>query len=282
MTQKMIGHEVPTVAVAINKSRLKVYNKDTEMPTYYLQKGQEFQLELFNPTNRTVLAKIHLNSQMISQGGLVIRPGERVFLDRYFDVAKKFKFDTYEVANTNEVKKAIENNGDIKVQFYNEVVPIPTPTYINPYYGNISYGSTYNGTLSIGNSSTGGGSFSTANGVCSTYTSSVDFGTSSLFDSAPTLDSMPQTRSRSFGNKLNASKSIETGRVEQGGESNQKFNTVSKTFEHLPFHVIEYKLLPISQKVNTTEDIKVKMYCTNCGAKVQATHKFCSTCGGKI
>ena len=32
---------------------------------------------------------------------------------------------------------------------------------------------------------------------------------------------------------------------------------------------------------NTTDDIKVKRYCTNCGSKLGPTHKFCSNCGSK-
>ena len=125
---------MPAAHLAVNKSRLKVYKNVGPMPTYYLQKGQEFQIELFNPTQDVVLAKISLNGKAISQGGLVLNPGQRVFLDRYIDVAKKFLFDTYEVSGqSEEVKKAIENNGDIKVEFYRERQPI---SYGNPIWVN--------------------------------------------------------------------------------------------------------------------------------------------------
>ena len=53
------GVVTPIALICINKSRLKVYHKE-KTPTYYLQKGQEFQIELFNPTSETVLAKICL------------------------------------------------------------------------------------------------------------------------------------------------------------------------------------------------------------------------------
>jgi hypothetical protein len=75
--------------------------------------------------------------------------------------------------------------------------------------------------------------------------------------------------------------SIETGRVEQGSTSDQKIKTIDKEFEYFSFHTIEYKMLPISQKINTAEDINVKVYCTNCGAKLGKGHKFCSSCGTK-
>ena len=124
---------VPTANIAVNKSRLKVYKNTGDMPTYYLQKGQEFQIELFNPTTDVILAKIILNGNPISQGGLVLNPGQRVFLDRYLDVAKKFLFDTYEVSNTEEVKKAIEKSRELLCFFY----------FVHNY--NVNIGKYYNG-----------------------------------------------------------------------------------------------------------------------------------------
>ncbi len=87
--------------------------------------------------------------------------------------------------------------------------------------------------------------------------------------------------SKSFKRSVARSKSIETGRVEKGSDSDQKITTVSKQFEYFAFHTIECKLLPISQKINTVGEIQVKRYCTNCGAKLGKGHKFCSSCGTK-
>ena len=51
----------------------------------------------------------------------------------------------------------------------------------------------------------------------------------------------------------------------------------------MPFHTIEYKMLPISQKVNIVDDIKVKRYCTACGgAGIKARFKHCPSCGAKV
>ena len=290
---------MPAAHLAVNKSRLKVYKNVGPMPTYYLQKGQEFQIELFNPTQDVVLAKISLNGKAISQGGLVLNPGQRVFLDRYIDVAKKFLFDTYEVSGQSvEVKKAIENNGDIKVEFYRERQPI---SYGNPIWVNGSSTTTlgaYNTgtdpqylktTLSAGNGSVNLTGSLSSQGIS---TSSVNFSSD-----IPTMDWMSQELSRDNTKTLSdeapasktirsrgilAKKSIETGRVEAGSESDQTFKYVNKTFEYFPFCTVEYKLLPVSQKINTVADIQVKRYCTQCGAKTGRTDRFCSSCGNKI
>ena len=304
--------KVPTANLAVNKSRVKLYNKEGDLPTYYLQKGQEFQIELFNPTTDTVLAKITLNGNIISQGGLVLNPGQIVFLDRYLDVAKKFLFDTYEVANTQEVKEAIENNGDFKVEFYREIKPIQRNPIINiggirtvwggpnhtqgiirydsPNTGGYVYNSTTVPNTPLCNTfTTSTTNLNLTGGITSTGTlSSNAFYSSSLgiHDGTATLDWI-QTE-KSFDSvetpknvRAKKSKSIETGRVEQGSYSNQTFKTVDKDFEWFAFHTIEAKLLPVSQKINTLDDINVKVYCTNCGSKLGKGYKFCSTCGTK-
>jgi hypothetical protein len=43
------------------------------------------------------------------------------------------------------------------------------------------------------------------------------------------------------------SKSIETGRVEKGSNSDQKIKQLME-FSTYPFHTIKYKMLPISKK----------------------------------
>ncbi len=287
---------VPTANIAVNKSRMKVYNKNVEMPTYYLQSGQEFQIEIFNPTTDVVLAKITLNNKLISQGGLVLNPGQRVFLDRYLDVAKKFKFDTYEVANTKEVKTAIENNGDVKVEFFKERQP--------QYYGNpltlqgTIIGGSFGGPTWVNTNGSGGYSqptFTTTSlsnkfSLSSSSSSNVD-NTAFYSSSIATMDSLslgdvnvssaPIKKEFKSKSVLRSAKTIETGRVEQGSNSDQKFKTVNKDFEYFAFHTVEYKLLPLSQKTIGSEDLKVKVYCTNCGTKLGKGHKFCSSCGTK-
>lgn len=327
MTQKSISwnQPVPTANIAVSKSRVKLYTNKGELPTYYLQKGQEFQIELFNPTTDDILAKIYLNNKIISQGGLVLRPGQRVFLERFLDTNAKFLFDTYEVSGSDEVKAAIRENGDFRVEFFKVKKPIPVPDfYYNQPYGGSFGGPTWinNGpicgsglgyastSLASGSNSTSVGTAVNGNGNI-TLTSSMSSNpilssTNAFYSSSVTLDGMSDTlsfNSDSFndvqnlkstqpiskGSPLRSSLAkekrtrsvVETGRVEQGSKSDQQLTTVNKQFEYSAFHKIEYKLLPISQKINTVEDLNVKKYCTNCGAKLTKGDKFCSNCGTK-
>jgi len=321
------GIPTPTANLAINKSRMKVYGKNSEVPTYYLTKGQEFQIELFNPTKDTILAKISLNGKPIAQGGLVLKPAQRVFLDRYIDVARKFKFDTYEVANTSETRKAIEDNGDFNVEFYKELSITHTSTFLGG--GNTTTWYNYPHTLT---NTFGGPNIRENTGTKrSTFNLSADnintnyhatdvplmgaindgtLGLTSISNTTTTngevtLDWMDQEYSREILNSplrevktstrdqkesgrsqlkkrlksKRSKKSIETGRVEMGSSSDQTLETVYMNWESSPFHTIKYKMLPLSQKVNTVNDVQVKRYCTKCGNKQKPNFKFCPSCG---
>jgi len=284
----------PTANICINKSRVKIYDNEID-PKVYLSKQTEFQIELFNPTSDVVLAKITLNNKAISQGGLVLNPGQRVFLDRYLEVAKKFLFDTYEVSNTSEVKKAIENNGDIKVEFYKER---------QVYNGYLTFGSS-NYTQNLGNYNSGTpyhnlrcGSSEVAKGMGFTSTSTNAVGQSSAFFNSTSLNTSVSLDMLKLSDedesdevdliseaapvKKLRTKSIETGRVEMGSDSDQEFKYVNKSFEYYPFHTVEYKMLPVSQKINTVADIQVKVYCTNCGSKLKKEYKFCPVCATRV
>jgi len=305
MKQFITGPSVPTAQICINKSRLKIHNKETD-PTYYLKSGQEFQMEFHNPTKDTIMARIYLNGKAITQGGLVLRPAERVFLERYFDVAKKFLFETYDVANTNEAKEAIENNGDFRVEFFKESTPLT-----NYWNGNISFNnctgtaqyphqyphtltntsSNINGilrssSLSAGISNTtlasAGGNVNVGNSMNLASMDALSRSSSqeSLSDSYKSMGFCDMEQSRPI--KKLSKKTIETGRVEQGGYSDQKIKTVNKNFDTWSFHTVEYKMLPISQKINTSADINVAQYCVNCGSKTGKTDRFCAKCGTKI
>lgn len=282
---------VPTVNITVNNNRLKRYNKQNPQPNYYLNNGQEFQLELFNPTQDIVKADISLNNVKLSGGGLVLKPGERVFLDRYLDSPRKFKFETYEVGNSKEVKKAIEKNGLVKVEFYQQDLrqgffggTITTNHYPwNPNQQwttpNVFYTTNINDTSSglVGSTTTSFNSGNTTNTM--TGLDSLDINTNVGNTSERQL--LCDSNTDEIQSPIR-SKKIETGRVGEGSKSDQSFKYVDYQFLFNPFHTIEYQILPLSTKQTTTKDLNVKRYCESCGSKHKPNFKFCPICGQKV
>jgi hypothetical protein len=275
----------PCAYISKDRKRLKQFGQ-----TVYLNNGDEFQLELFNPSSTTVLAKIKLDGSYISGGGIVLKPGQRVFLERYLDDARKFKFETYEVDGTsNEVLDAIAGNGDVVIDFFDEYKqpvwnnPItyggsfggPTHTYYNntgTFSGGYAHTTLSNNVSFTSTSNTGGINFNTA--------SSNTFAGPNTRSKRGILKSKGNSRSEVTMDKLSMD-SVETGRVEKGGSSDQSFKTVDKTFNHYTCSTSIWKILPVSQQVFEKQDLKV--YCANCGKKRKKdSDKFCSSCGNKF
>ena len=236
----------PTAHITRKKSRLKVYNGNT----VFLNDKDNFEFEVHNPTQKSVLCKIKLNGEYISTGGVVIRPGQRVFLERFLDTNNKFEFSTYEVKDTSLNRTAIDLNGDVRIEFYNE------QTY-QPNYG--LYVLNGSSTVSTGSPYYGNMTFTTSSSAPMAYYSNTS-SVSSLVGE-PTL----------------SKKSIETGRVEKGEKSKQNFTNSYQNFEYNVSHQISLKILPLSNKNKTTEEIKY--YCTECGTKTKSKYKFCPSCG---
>jgi hypothetical protein len=278
----------PCAYITKDRKRLKQFGQNV-----YLNNGEEFELELFNPSSTTVLAKIKLDGSYISGGGIVLKPGQRVFLERYLDDARKFKFETYEVDGTsNEVLDAIAGNGDVVINFFDEY---KQPVWNNPITfvgGSYFNGNTYTLPTYVDNPYTVNGgvsTFTTTNvNYSSTNTGGINFNTASsntfegpnIRSKRGILKSKPNSRSEVTMDMLSMD-SIETGRVEKGGSSDQSFKTVDKTFNHHTCATSIWKILPVSQKVYEKQELKV--YCTNCGKKRKKdSDKFCSSCGNKF
>lgn len=115
----LLEQKQPTARIAVKKNVLKLYSVNKQ-DVNYLPKDAEFEIELYNPLQETILAKISLNNKESNDGGIILRPGERVFLERYLNEDRKFKFDVYSVEDTEETRLAISNNGLVSVSFYKE------------------------------------------------------------------------------------------------------------------------------------------------------------------
>lgn len=287
-----IGLAVPQSFITKSKQRLKQH-----IDTVYLNNGDEFEIELFNPTHNKVLAKIEMNGNSIGNG-IILRPGERVFLERYLDEAKKFLFETYIVnGNNEEVQDAIENNGDVVVKFYNEILPSTyygsgsgTVTISNPAWINTGSPFTYTTHNTLGMNTFNPTSVTTT-GTNAVYTSNSSL-TSGTFSTSNTFLNNPTKITKKKINEAKATmdsmdfnesptRSLETGRVEKGSNSNQSFTYDSSSFNSYPSTTNWWKIKPKSTQVVTKEDLVT--YCTECGSKRKKdTHKFCPQCGTKF
>jgi hypothetical protein len=250
----------PTAHITKKKSRLKVYNGHN----VFLNDKDNFEFEIHNPTQKSILCKIKLNGDYISSTGIIIRPGQRVFLERFLDSNNKFEFGTYEVKDTSSNKTAIDLNGDVRIEFYNE------QTY-NPFYGTVTYfggnSSLYNQNLFSANNT---GSLNYHDSV-QTFTSDSNVNYSSVVGKTTTTPQGPNIRSK---------KSIETGRVEKGEKSNQKFTQSYENFDYFVSHQVSLKILPLNNKNKTVDEIK--QFFIECGTKTKTKYKFCPSCGNKI
>ena len=284
------GLAVPQSFITKGKQRLKQH-----IDTVYLNNGDEFEIELFNPKSNKVLAKIEMNGNSIGNG-IILRPGERVFLERYLDEAKKFLFETYVVnGNNEEVKQAIANNGDVVVKFFDEIT---SPSYFTSGTGTVTinnpnwnWGTTTNNPFTYTTHNTSGVSSFNPSGTSAFYSNtSLTSGTSSTstFSTSNTLLKNPTRTLKSQNlatmdslDDINSTNSVETGRVEKGSNSDQSFTYDNSLFYSYPTSSDWWKIKPQSTKPLMKEDLVI--YCTECGSKRKKdNHKFCPNCGTKF
>lgn len=264
-TNATLGWINPTANLAVNKNRLKQYGEKI-----YLKNNTYFEIELFNPKKTKVLAKIYLDGVLISTSGIVIKPGQRVFLDRWIDEPKKFLFETYTVSNNESTMDAIMENGKIQVEFYDELNP-NIPTQIQPGifyypYQQIVYGGTTQNDIYFTSNTTKDGVIGTA--CPSDLHIKYELDNSIKYYCSADDSTISQT-------------SFETGRSEKGEDSNQRFSYDHSNYSQLTYNIVNMQILPESQK--PVEINEIRNYCINCGSRHKKTSwKFCPTCGTKI
>jgi hypothetical protein len=266
-TNYSVGDNNPNPEAYITKGKNRIKQ---HIDVVYLNDGDQFEIELFNPKTISVLAKIKINGNYISNRGLVVKPGQRVHLDRYIDEAKKFLFNTYEVSGDSQlVKDAIQNNGLVEIEFFDETVlsginlgnsgssgfPWNQPTWV--YYTN------------------------NTNPVLGYKTSIVGDNINDVFGSSNMVGAVANFTSSVNEPRTLKSKSIETGRVEKGDDSNTKLKNVNMDFSLFVTHSVTWRILPSSQKPVETSELR--NYCTGCGSRIKKINwKFCPTCGNEL
>lgn len=200
-----------------DRGRKKIYRgKETGNRRVYLKDGDEFEIELYNPTENTYMAKIEMDGKLISNSGILIKPGQRLYLKRFIDDNKSFIFETYDVDNTSLNQKAISDNGKVTILFYEEM-RVLSNEYLNqiPLYNNYGYPHYFQYTTSF-------------------YNNSSDLSNNSITS--------------------NLNNNIETGQTSKGNETDQKLRYVDVDFNSYPSYSEIYYILPESRKLKTKSD----------------------------
>ena len=300
------------VKIAMNKSLLKEYNVNGKR-VVYLNDGDEFQIQIFNPHPFRIGASIKFNNSFSSTSTrkLVINPGERIWLERYLDDDKKLCFNTYWVDKDNSVvEKAITDNGKISIEFYKEqeFKPITYTTYEphiyyntitsppKPYYYDFTVGDNHytNTTADLkanapfcqpaSEQNSALNATATAASTTAPWTSTW---TSTMTDVYSPDDLANKFLKNGKNSCINNPKpkrqkrQKETGRIEKGKHSYQHFDEISLNLEPFAFEWETLYIMPSSEKPITGKDLQ-KRYCPQCGRKVKEKFKFCPFCGEKL
>jgi len=236
----------PSAIVTVNGSEKKIYQNGQ----IFLNNGENFEIRFFNPLQEKIGIEIIFNGQKKNDGLLVLNPGQDITLDRFLGENKKMRYETYTIdSNNSAAVQAAALNGLVEFKFYKEKINNSntwTGVYNNYFCCRVITSPSYTGSPPTYSTNT-------------TYSSS-----DSDFNSYATLDSV---------------KSVETGRVEKGPESNQNLSTVDVNFEIFPFHTISYQLKPNSQLSDLKE---IRQYCTGCGYRLRKQNwRYCPSCGTK-
>lgn len=242
MYKTSISTAIAQAYITVRKNRLKLY----ENKFHYLKDGTNFEIEIFNPTSKRVLAKIWINEKLISPAGIVVNAHQRAYLERFIDVQKKFEFKTFVVDNVEETESAREKNGKIRIEFYEEKLEYPINMILygnhtqdfNQHIPNLMY-----------------------------FSSDLNYSNNVSFSSTTSYSA-------------DIPKNIETGRVSEGSKSNQELHTTSGEFNDWSLHFYEYQLLPESLKVTIPN--KIRSYCQDCGTKVKPNWRRCPICEASL
>ena len=232
----------------------------------FLKDGDGFEIELFNPLTSSVLAEIKLNGESISKTGLVVKPGQRVYLDCFIDSRKKFIFSTYEIDGSQESLDATAKNGMLEVFFYKEetitldnwkskfdkIIIERHHHYGYPYKTYWCNTPNYNQFTVYSGGTTLGGSL---NVTATNGTNSLSIGASNSFYNS-TANNFHVNGTL---NNTAAINTTETGRIEKGENSSQGFTEVDMDFENHYIASIVIQILPESRKPAEVKNVKISI-----------------------
>ena len=193
----------------------------------------------------------------------------KIWIFFFIDDRKKFKFSTYEIEASLESINATANNGVLEVFFYKEDVitldnwqrrfdRIIVEKYY-PYNPYPWYLHTTNNPYTLYGTTIGTGTTNLTNGVNINPSIGTITTSNAVYNSQSINSSYTTDLNVSYGgttvNNLFSVNNIETGRVEKGEKSKQKFTEVDMEFEKNYISSTIIQILPESRKPVDTKEI---------------------------
>jgi len=301
MTHNRMLDRVPSVAITRNRNELKIYQGNI----VYLNDGDNFELRFFNPMSYKIGVEILFNGIKKGDSLLVMNPGQDIILERFLDEQRKMIFETYTVDGNNDAAvKAIQNNGVITFNFYEEGykhynsainVEYDFPTkpiqFTHKTTGPLSHYGNSGSNGIPGEDGTRSFYFQQSNDTTTTFKSynssdSVFFSpdlsqpVSSKIDYSSFYE-IPSSLDIDYSKYIDNKAKLETGRIESGEKSEQKLKHVNSIFRKESFYSVSYKLMPMSHM--NKEISEIRQYCPNCSYRIRNQKwSFCPKCGYDI
>ena len=240
----------------------------------YLGFGSEYSILLKNLHTVRAIANVYIDGDNIVPGGLVLRPGQEIDLERSIknnNLTEGNKLKFIERTGAVEQHRGIKlEDGIVRIEFEFER-PYTPPSWVNqakwdsvtgtpynetPYYGTTICSNSYQGPMR------GKGTSAISGNVANASLNSVNISTQTI-------------------GALTSSYN-DAGITVAGSKSDQKFQTASWFPTEGVKHSIVLKLLgetPDNKPVVKEVTVKTKPKCTTCGRQNKHTAKFCTECG---
>lgn len=236
--------------------------------TVYIPFGSEYSILLKNLDTRRVIVNVYIDSENMVEGGLVIRPGQEIDLERSIkngNLSQGNKFKFIERTSSIENHRGIKlEDGLIRVEYQFEKIQPNWHYNAATWHNNIGNYNPYIFTISQGSG-------------CVSSTATIGIAQ----NSAISHQYQPDVTYSSTATLTTASLN-DVGITVPGSISNQAFATVGWFPTEVEKHSIVLKLLgeTADNKIVTEPvTVKSKPKCTTCGKQNKATAKFCTECG---
>lgn len=215
--------------------------------------NSEYVIRLRNKNNKRALAKVFIDNEPVTEGGIVVDAQSYVDLERPTTKAVKFKFvssESGEAIDFGKNNKTDGSNGVIRVEWQLEreyIPPVPVYKPMIPSYSSFRKGGPCGQSMS--------GNYAEEE-YCKGGLDFADYG----------------------GSRGLKSPKLSEGCTVEGGRSSQSFSYTNFYVDGKAPVIIQFVLRVLNERPVVKEGI----YCQNCGKRGSLKAKFCNKCGSKL